>query len=155
MNWIQLHSYRVSFSSLSSDNNEGKQQEKRGYSVDVFLQYELLFRNNQRYLARRVGITSVEQVGWKAESLPPPSEKWMASIVFLGEWVWIEVNKQMASAGRDTQAAQKQSSIWAVCALLSSLSLWICHRWRFMHSIQSYKEILCRLVGFFICCCCC
>lgn len=48
---------------LSSDNNEEQQQEERGYSVDVFLQYELLFQSNQRYLARRVGITSVGRVG--------------------------------------------------------------------------------------------
>lgn len=143
-----MHLWRISpFYCLSSDNNEDKQQERRGYSVDVFLQYKLLFQNNQRYLEQRVGITSVEHVGWKAESLPPPSEKLMVSIVCLGESVWIEVNKQMASTGRNAHTAQNQTSIWAVCALLSSPSLWICHRWRFMHPIQLYKEILSRLVG--------
>lgn len=70
---------------LLREDNERSSRSGGGPSADVSLQHELLLRNKQRCSAQRVGTTSVERVGWKAESLPPPSDKRMVSIVRLGE----------------------------------------------------------------------
>lgn len=87
-----------------------------------------LFKNNQRYLVQRVGITNVEHVGLKAGRV--------LRLRLRSEWCrlceWRRINR--LCAGRNTE----QSPIRAACALLSR-SLWVDHRWRFVHQFNYIK----------------